>query len=67
MSEDIEVYLAENERKTQLQFIAKRLVDLTKDFIELEEEEKKYIIERADKLHGYGLVDLYNALNEYME
>lgn len=56
-----------NERKTESQFIAKRLVDFTKDFEKLDEEQKKYVIERADKLYGYGLVDLYNALGEYME
>lgn len=61
MSEEI------NERKTELQFIAKRLVDFTKDFERLSEEQKKYVIERADRLNGYGLVDLYNALGEYME
>lgn len=67
MSEEQEMYLAGNERKTELQFIAKRLVDFTKDFGKLNEEEKKDVIERADKLYGYGLVDLYNALGEYME
>lgn len=61
MNEDV------NERKTELQFIAKRLVDFTKDFGKLDEEQKKYVIERADRIYGYGLVDLYNALGEYME
>lgn len=61
MNEDV------NERKTELQFIAKRLVDFTKDFGKLDEEQKKYVIERADKLYGYGLIELYNALGEYME
>ena len=55
-----------NERKTELQIIAKRLVDFTKDFGKLDEEQKKYVIERADKLYGYGLDELYNALGEYM-
>ncbi len=67
MSEEEQLYIAVSERKTQLQFITKRLVDLTKDLIDLNEEEKKYVVERADNLHGYGLVNLYNALNEYME
>lgn len=66
MSEEQEVYLVGNERETELLFIAKRLVDFTKDFGKLSEEEKKYVIERADKLYGYGLVELYNALGEYM-
>lgn len=67
MSEEQEKYYTENERKMELQFYSKRLVDFTKDFGMLSEEEKKYVIERADKLYGYGLVDLYNALGEYME
>lgn len=54
-------------KNTELLFLAKRLVDFTKDFGKLSEDEKKYIIERADKLYGYGLVDLYNSLGEYME
>lgn len=67
MSKKQGTHYARNERKTELQFIAKRLVDFTKDFVKLSEEEKKYVIERADKIYGYGLVDLYNALGEYME
>ena len=55
------------DRDTKLLFLAKKLVDFTKDFGKLSEKEKKYIIERADKLYGYGLVDLYNSLGEYME
>ena len=55
------------DRDTKLLFIAKKLVDFTKDFGKLNEEEKKNVIKRADKLYGYGLVDLYNALGEYME
>lgn len=55
------------EKDTKLLFIAKRLVDLTKDFEKLNDEDKKYVIERADELFGYGLVDLYNNLGEYME
>lgn len=55
------------ERDTKLLFVAKKLVDFTKDFGKLSEDEKKYVIERADKLYGYGLVDLFNNLGEYME
>lgn len=67
MSEKEEVYIAGNSRKTELQFIAKKLADFTKEFGDLDEKEKKYIIKRVDKTHGYGLVELYNALGEYME
>ena len=67
MSEKEEAYLAGDGRKTELQFIAKRLADFTKDFGDLDEKEKKYVIKRVDKTYGYGLVDLYNALGEYME
>jgi len=67
MIEEQEVYLVGNKRKTELQFYAKRLVDFIKDFEKLSEEEKKYVIERADNFYGYGLIELYNALGEYME
>lgn len=67
MSEKEGVYIAGDSRKTELQFIAKRLTDFTKDFGDLDEKEKKYVIERANKTHSYGLVELYNALGKYME
>lgn len=67
MSEEMKKYLADNESKTELQFYAKRLVDFTKEFEKLNEEEKRYVIERVDNIFGYGLVELYNALGEYME
>lgn len=66
MSEEQEVYMSKDGRKIELQFMSKRLVDFTKDFEKLDEEEKKFVIERTDKLFGYGLVDLYNSLLEYM-
>ena len=34
---------------------------------ELSEEDKRFVIERVDKLNRVGLVELYNALGEYME
>lgn len=55
------------DKNTELLFLAKRLVDFTKDFEKLSDEEKKIVIEKADKQNGYGLVELYNALLEYME
>lgn len=55
------------EEKTKLNFIAKKLTDFTKDLEKLSEEDKKYIIEKADEVHGCGLVDLYNSLGEYMK
>lgn len=70
MSETPEVYNvgSENsEKDTKLLFMAKRLVDLAKDFQGLNEDEKKIVIEKADEQNGYGLVDLYNNLGEYME
>lgn len=67
MGEEQEICLVGNKRKTELQFIAKRLVDFTKDFEKLSDEEKKYVIERVDKLYRYGLVELYNVMGKYME
>lgn len=70
MSERPEIYStgSENlEKDTRLLFMAKRLVDFTNDFKKLNDDEKKIIIEKADKQNGYGIVDLYNNLGEYME
>lgn len=49
----------------KLLWIAKRLVDVSKDIEELEEDEKRYIIERAEKLSSISLIELYNTLGEY--
>lgn len=50
-----------------LLFLAKRLVDIAKDIETLAEDEKMYIIGRAEKLSPISLVELYNALGEYGE
>lgn len=52
---------------TQLLFIAKRLMDIAEDIEKLSDEDKKFVIERVDEHKPYVLVDLYNALLEYME
>ena len=40
--------------------------DLFKDLDKLCEGDKKFVIERVDKLNPKGLVELYNALIEYI-
>lgn len=40
---------------------------LFKDLDKLSEEDKKFVIERVGNLNAIGLVELYNALGEYME
>lgn len=67
MSEDVEHYGVLSEERTKLLFISKRLADIAKDLDKLDEEDKKFVIERVDKLNAIGLVQLYNALGEYME
>lgn len=67
MSEDQEQYGTISEERTKLLFIAKRLSDVAKDLDKLSEEDKRFVIERVDKLNRVGLVELYNALGEYME
>lgn len=67
MSEEQEQYGTFSEEKTKLLFIAKRLADIAKDLDKLSEQDKKFIIEKVDKLNPIGLVELYNALGEYME
>ena len=67
MSEEHEQYGTVSEKKTKLLFIAKRLADVAKDIDKLTEEDKKFVIEGVDKLNPLGLVELYNALGEYME
>lgn len=67
MSEDLEEYGNGSEEKTKLLFISKRLSDLAKELNKLSEEEKKFVIEKVDKLNAIGLVGLYNSLLEYME
>ena len=67
MSEEQEQHGTIQEEKTKLLFIAKRLSDVTKDLDKLSEEDKKFVIERFEKLNPIGLIELYNALLEYME
>lgn len=66
MSEDRVEYGVISEEKTKLLFLAKRLADIAKDLDKLTEE-KKFVIERVDKLNPIGLVELYNSILEYME
>lgn len=56
-----------SENETKLLFTSKRLADIAKDLDKLNETDKKFVIEKADKLNAIGLVELYNALLEYME
>ncbi len=52
---------------TELLFMAKRLADIAEDTDRLAEEDKQFIIERAGKSNHAGLVELFNALLEYMQ
>lgn len=54
----------ENEK---LYWIAKRFSDVAKDIENLSEEEKCFVVERAEKMSPYSLIDLYNSLGEYGE
>ena len=67
MSEDNENYGEISEEKTRLLFMGKRLADVAADLEKLTEKDKKFVIERLDKLNPIGLVELYNALLEYMD
>lgn len=53
--------------KEKLYWIAKRLMDVAKDIEHLSEKEKKVVIQRAEKMNPYPLIDLYNSLGEYGE
>lgn len=48
-----------------LLFLAKRLADVSKELDNLTEEEKQYIIERAEKLSPITIIELYNSLGQY--
>lgn len=56
-----------SEERTKLLFIFKRLADIAKDLDNLDEEDKKFVIERVSKYNPIGLVGLNNALLEYIE
>ena len=62
-----EQYGSISNEKTKLLFLANRLSDAAKDLDKLSEGDKRFVIERVDKLNRVGLVELYNALLEYME
>ena len=49
----------------KLLFIAKRLADISDEIDSLREDEKRYIIERAEKISPDSLIELYNSLGEY--
>ena len=67
MEEDMNNYGVGSGQRTKLLFLAKRLADVAKDLEAIAEKDKKFVIERADKANSIGLVELYNALLEYME
>ena len=52
--------------KTRLYFLAKKLKDLAIELDSLTEEEKRIIIEKADRKGSLVLKKLYDALNDYM-
>lgn len=54
------------ENKTKLYLLAQKLKDVASELEKLNEEEKKIVIERTDQKDAVALVELYNALNEYM-
>lgn len=51
--------------REELLFISKRLVDVAKEIENFTEEEKQYIIERAEKISSGSLIELFNVLGEY--
>lgn len=53
--------------KEKLYWISKRLMDVAKDIESLSEEEKRFVVQRAEKMNPYPLIDLYNSLGEYGE
>lgn len=40
-------------------------MDVAKDIEKLSEEDKEFVIQRAEKMNPYPLIDLYNSLGEY--
>ena len=50
--------------KIALYYCQKQLADVAKDIDKLTEEDKKFVIERVDKLNPIGLVELDNTLDE---
>lgn len=54
-------------KKEKLYWISKRLLDVVDGIMKLSEEEKCFVIKRAEKMNPYSLIDLYNSLGEYGE
>jgi transposase len=52
--------------KTKLVWLAKRLGDVAEEINLLDDDQKKMVVERADKKEGWNLKALYEILDEYM-
>ncbi|WP_459195667.1 hypothetical protein [Wukongibacter baidiensis] len=52
--------------KIKLYLLAQKLKDVATELDKLSEEDKRIIIERADKKDGIALKGLYNSLNDYI-
>jgi hypothetical protein len=52
--------------KTKLLWLAKRLADVAEEMNSIDDDQKKMVIERADKKEGWNLKALYESLDEYM-
>lgn len=69
MSERKEPYITKEipyEKKVELLFISKRLKDIVKDIDKLNDEEKEFVVNRAENEAAIEIVELYNLLGEYM-
>lgn len=69
MSEKREPYITTamtHERKTELLFLSKRLKDIATEIDKLNQEEKTFIVEKADSEAPMEMEELYNALLEYL-
>ncbi len=53
--------------KMKLYFLAKKLKNLAVEMDKLSKEEKRVVIERADKEERRVLKRLYDSLNDYMD
>lgn len=51
----------------KLYWIAKRLMGIAVTIEKLTDDEKEFVIKRAEKMNPYPLIDLYNSLGEYGE
>lgn len=68
MTEEREEYNVDNvvEHKTKLYLLAQKLKDVAAELNKLSEEEKRVVIERADKKDALALKRLYDSLNDYI-